>query len=305
MIVVSSKIFCTVMTPTYNRGHLLKRLYDSLVNQTNKDFEWIIVDDGSIDNTQEIVNEFIKDKKSFPIKYFYQKNGGKHRAVNNGIVHASGKVFAIVDSDDYLTKDAIAKIRVCFDEVEHLTGDRKFGGIAMLKGYDTTHITGKTFKGYYVDAKSTERRKYNIDGDKFEVFYTSILKENKFPEINGENFMTEAILWNRIAHIGYYLRWYNDIIYICEYLPNGLSDAREKLIEKNPKGYAMYIKELVSFGNITIKQKIGYYSFYTKIRKSHVDYKTISQELETNVLMIRIAAYLRNIKEKSCKHEKK
>lgn len=187
------------MTPTYNRGYLLIRLYNSLLKQSEKDFEWIIVDDGSDDDTKEVVNKFINKKNGFNIKYYYQNNGGKHRAVNKGIDFSEGEVFAIVDSDDYLTKNAVEEIKKGFSSIKDGKCNLKFAGVGMLKGYSEDEYVGKTFKYSFLDAKSTERKKRNIIGDKFEVFYTSVMRENKFPEVDEEKFMTEAIVWKRMG----------------------------------------------------------------------------------------------------------
>ena len=93
----------TVFTPTYNRAKLLPRLYKSLQEQTNKDFEWVIVDDGSTDNTKEVIDNIITQQENdFPIRYFYKENGGKHTAINQGAKEAKGELFFIADSDDVL-----------------------------------------------------------------------------------------------------------------------------------------------------------------------------------------------------------
>ena len=289
-----NKLFCTIFTPTYNRADLLKRLYNSLLNQTDNDFEWLIVDDGSNDNTEEIIDKFKTEKKIF-IRYYKQSNGGKHRAINNGIDKANGEVFAIVDSDDYLVKNAVEKIKNGFKEIIGID-DKLYAGIAFQRGYKIDEAIGTSFSNInYLDAKSTERRKNNINGDKFEIFYTNVLKNNKFPEYLNEKFMTEAIVWTRIANAGFYIRWYNDIVYICNYLDGGLTDTRDKLIEESPKGYALYIKEQVEFGNITLKQKLGFYSYYANIRKKKCNLKKISKELNTSVFNIYISLVMRRI----------
>lgn len=293
---MNKEIYCTVFTPTYNRKNLLKRLYDSLCLQSDYDFEWLIVDDGSEDGTEEMMKKLIEKDNKFRIIYIKSENGGKHRAINTGLDYANGKVFAIVDSDDYLVKDAIKIIKDGFRKIDE--SSIKFAGIAFQKGYDINSAVGTTFKGKYIDAKSNEREKNNIKGDKFEIFYTKILKENKFPEIEKEKFMPEALVWTRIAAKGYYIRWYNDIIYICQYLTGGLTDNREKLITESPKGYAMYIKEQIMYGNISCKQKLGYYSFYYKCRKEKSSINEIAKELHTNKLCIYLSYYMRMIIEK-------
>ena len=296
---MENKVFCTIFTPTYNRKEKLEKLYDSLTAQEEKNFEWLIVDDGSTDNTEILIKEIAKKEKEFNIIYKKTENGGKHRAINYGLNYANGKVFAIVDSDDYLLPCAVRRIREYFEDIEkNKNGEIKFAGVAAQRGYNEEKSIGKTFDGKYIDAKSTERRKNNIEGDKFEIYYTQILRENRFPEIDGEKFMTEAIVWTRIAYKDYYLRWYNDIIYICEYLKGGLTDTREKLIEASPKGYALYIKEQVRYGNITLKQKLGYYSFYYKILRKHKKINEIANELETNSFVLYFSYLIRKIIEK-------
>ena len=121
----------TIFTPTYNRGYLLTRLYNSLLEQTDINFEWIIVDDGSTDSTKEIVSSFIEDKR-IKVIYEYQNNSGKHVAVNKGIDLASGDYFGIVDSDDYLLPDAIYSIKTAFNTLEL---SKNFAGISFNKGY--------------------------------------------------------------------------------------------------------------------------------------------------------------------------
>lgn len=280
-------IFCTVFTPAYNRKELIIRLYESLKTQTLKDFEWVIVDDGSTDGTDEAISAIEED--SFNIIYKKVENGGKHRAINRGLDLAHGQVFAIVDSDDYLTEDAIEKIKVYFDDIKN--SDKKFAGVAGLKCFSTENSVGTSFEGYSIDAKSTERKQNNISGDKFEVFFTEVLRNYKFPEIEGENFMTEAISWNRMAYDGYYIRWFNDNIYVCDYLENGLSDSKDRLVRQNPKGYALFIRECVQHNILSFKEKMGYYSYYFKVCKSDRKLKEIAKELNTSALVI-IAAYI-------------
>lgn len=291
--------FCTIFTPTYNRKDLIINLYESLCNQEVKNFEWLVVDDGSTDGTEELFKILCEKQNGFDIIYKKKENGGKHRAVNYGLDYANGEVFAIVDSDDFLTTNATKKIKEYFDDIARNNPDnKKFAGVVGQKCYENNTAVGTTFVENVIDAKSTERRKYNITGDKFEVYYTEVLKENRFPEIEGEKFMTEAILWTRIATKGYYLRWHKDNIYVCEYLEGGLTDSRESMIEKSPKGYALYIREQKKYGDITLKQKLGYYSFYYKIRKKTCNIKTIAKELETNIFIVYIAYMIRKIIEK-------
>ena len=223
----------TVFTSTYNRRYTLERLYESLRGQTVKPMEWIIVDDGSSDDTYQLIFPWIETEIDFEIIYLRVKNGGKHRAINKACDLARGDLFCIVDSDDYLTNDAIEKIITWEQSIQGKPG---YAGVAGNKGFSDHQLIGRTFESKYVDATSLEREKYQIEGDKAEVFYTSVLKKYKFPEIQGENFITESVVWFHIASDGLKIRWFNDIIYIANYLEDGLTKNGDQLIQKNPKG---------------------------------------------------------------------
>lgn len=257
----------TVFTPTYNRAYILPKLYESLKAQTDTDFEWLIVDDGSADETEQLVGAWLKDNNKFEIHYYRQANGGKHRAINKGVQVANGRLFFIVDSDDYLTPDAIETLVKW--EAQLANDDRKFCGVSGEKASirDGKILGSANNCGEYVDATALEREKYNIYGDKAEAFYTDILKQYPFPEIEGENFITENVVWYRIANDGYLMRWYRKPIYMCEYRDDGLTRQGNKLFAKNPKGYALSVHERCEFCKTSVKGKIlAAYYFYEDVK---------------------------------------
>lgn len=261
----------TVFTPTYNRGYIIMELYQSLMQQTSYDFEWLVIDDGSTDDTDKCFSKLLKKEQPFPIRYIKKKNGGKHRAINDGVKQAKGKLFFIVDSDDQLTHDAIEKILKGYAGIAGLKG---YAGIAGLRGYDLSNMIGTTFQGEWIDATCLERQKYQITGDKAEVFYTEVLRKHPFPEFDGENFVTEAIVWNRIAETGLKLRWFNEIIYLCEYHEDGLTNNLDNINKRNPRGYALNMTENIRFGNYTKRDIMNiYYHYYTVVSEN----VTISQ----------------------------
>ena len=236
----------TVFTPTYNRRQLIDNLYQSLLAQSDKSFEWLVVDDGSTDDTEEYFSELLSKQQPFPIRYIKQENGGKHRAINRGVQNANGELFFIVDSDDTLLPNTIEKIN---QWVTTLDASHKWCGIAGLRGFTNNKVIGQQPSTDFVDAQNTERRKYKLLGDKAEVYFTDVLKQYPFPEIPGENFISEEIVWNAIARDGYYLRWFNEIIYICSYLEGGLTKDNSK-DERNPKGRLLWAKrQLEAFPN--------------------------------------------------------
>ena len=238
--------FITIFTPTYNRRNLIERLYQSLLVQTVTNFEWLVIDDGSTDDTEKFFAKLSSTEHPFPIRYIKQNNGGKHRAINKGVQNANGELFFIVDSDDYLTENAIEKIN---QWITTLDNSHKWAGISGLRGFSKNSVVGQHSDFSYIDAKNNERRKYNLLGDKAEVYFTDVLKQHPFPEIPGENFISEEIVWNAIARDGYYLRWFNEIIYICDYLEGGLTKDNDK-DKSNPQGRLLWAKgQLETFPN--------------------------------------------------------
>lgn len=283
----------TVFTPTYNRAYILGELYNSLIRQTNKDFEWLIIDDGSNDNTSQIVHSWLENKNEFEITYIKEENGGKHRAINKSLEIAKGHLYIIVDSDDYLTDDAIEKI---IEKEKTISEEKEFIGIVFNRGsVQNNNIHGKTFKGDYVDATALQRRKFNIMGDKAEVFYTDILKKYKFPEFEGEKFITENVVWLKIANDGYKHRFYNDVIYYGDYLEGGLTHEAVQLELNNFKGYTYYINEVLKY-KLTFIDRLTFIGVYTRTSKiKGLTYKQISGNINTNILFCAVLHYISRI----------
>lgn len=260
-----NRVKITVFTPTYNRAYTLERLYKSLMNQTCYDFEWLIVDDGSTDGTSALIDSF-QNNQLFDVRYYRQENSGKHVAINNGVDLAEGELFFIVDSDDYLTDDAIEKI---ISWSSTLPSDDDYAGISGNRGYSVNELIGTTFSGEYIDATALEREKYSITGDKAEVFFTHVLRKYKFPVFENEKFMTENVVWYAIAADGYKIRWFNEIIYITEYLPDGLTHKYNKLLATNPKGFAVSVNQKIKLFNLSKKQIYAeYFNYFQTVKES-------------------------------------
>lgn len=242
----------TVFTPTYNRGYIIDNLYRSLQRQTFTDFEWIVVDDGSKDNTEELFADWCKDDNPFPIRYYKQENGGKCRGINRGLEMAQGELFFTVDSDDYLTDDALEKV-VRWEAT--LPKHEKFCGIVANRGYSPDYTPNTLFEGEYLDGNAFNL--YDIiDGERALIFYTDIHRKYLYPEFPGEKFMTEAVTWNRMAWDGYKIRFYNDIIWVFEYKEDGLTKKGYQIFIDNPQGTALFFREKAVYFN---------YSLYTKL----------------------------------------
>lgn len=222
----------TVFTPTFNRANTLQRLYESLLGQTCYDFEWIVVDDGSIDDTYNLIQSFYKKNHSFEIRYFYQENGGKHTAINRGMIEANGELFFIVDSDDVLTADAIRTIVDDWKKVE----DNNLCGISYLRGFSENKVIGDQHPtdhgiGNFIDVRVNQ----NVGGDKAEVWVTKLMRAFPFPVFPNEKFIGETYIWYQLAE-KYDMLFVNKIIYITEYLGGGLTKSGKAMRIKNPLG---------------------------------------------------------------------
>ena len=254
----------TVFTPTYNRAYIIENLYRSLQRQTFRDFEWLIVDDGSSDNTAEVISAWQQDKNDFPIRYYKKENGGKCRAINFGADLAEGELFFNVDSDDYLTDDALEKVSRWVDT---LPEGGNFCGVVGNLGTSPTQTPNTPMAAPYRDATLLERyadfTEHPIDGERAPVFFTEIQKKYKYPEFEGEKFVTPAVTWNRMAHDGYRVRVFDDIIWVYEYQPDGLTANVGKNFIKNPQGAGLWQREKADFIGDPLRKKMKmWYTFY-------------------------------------------
>ena len=246
----------SIITPAYNRAIYLERLYESLILQTCNDFEWIIINDGSTDETEEVINKFCLEEK-INIIYEYQQNSGKHKALNKAIKISNRELVFFVDSDDYLSSHCIQFISEKWNLVKV---DNMLVGISGSKMSTEGEIIGSlgvTLMDEYIDANSFEYRyKYKVKGDKAEVFRKDIIEKYKFPEIADEKFIPEALVYNRIASDGYKLRWFREPIYICEYRSDGLTAQGGSLFAKSWNGYSLYLKEMLAYKEVPMILKL-------------------------------------------------
>lgn len=264
----------TIFTPTYNRGYIINNLYQSIRNQIFRDFEWIIYDDGSTDNTEQLVKQWLDDKNDFPIRYYKGQNGGKCRAINRGLELAQGEMFFVMDSDDYLTEDACDKINTW---MESIRGIKELCGVAGNRGQTPTETRNTLwlsnpetpwYNKEYREASYFEtyndKKDFPIDGERAEVFWTDIFRKYPYPEFEGENFLTPCVSFNRMANDGYKIRYYEDIIWIWEYLEDGLTiKGGNNRFTKNPKGHFLSHKEKCDFLHYPLKKRLKmYYTFY-------------------------------------------
>lgn len=287
----------TVFTPTYNRATTLERLYKSLQKQTFTDFEWLVIDDGSKDETSSLFEKWMNEKNNFPIYYYLKENGGKHTAINFALDKANGELFFTADSDDYLTEDALEKVNKWANS---LPKNEKFCGVVGNWGFSANDTPNTLFDGDFRDATLLERypefSESPIDGERAFVFFTDIHKKYKYPEYKNEKFMTEAVTWNRMAHDGYKVRVFNDIIYIYKYLPGGLSLSGFQLFYDNPKGYGLWLKEKAEYLNYNYNKKISLYYGYFFTQKNKLSIKEIAENIGSSYFIIKILYFYYKVK---------
>lgn len=277
----------TVFTPTFNRGYILDKLYESLRNQIFKNFEWLIVDDGSTDNTEELIKSFQANNNFFPIRYIRTQNGGKHRAINKGVGIADGDLFFIVDSDDFLPVDSLETIATIESAI--MPEEKQlFAGVCGIKCYPSGNTVGTAFGDEYVDSTTIEMRKRGVFGDKAEVYYTKVLRDFPFPEFNDEKFCTESIVWDRISHAGYKLRYFNHRIYICDYLDDGLTRQGYALYADNPIQWGLSIKQDHEFGKIsTYGKSLEIYKYYL-LERDKLQIPKMAKNLQCSCACLRL-----------------
>lgn len=243
---ITDMVEMTIFTPTLNRGYTINNLYESIKRQTFTNFEWIIIDQGT-DNTEKIIDTWDQDIRKKTIYLHKPEEKGINRAYNNALKLARGKLFFKVDSDDKISEDAL---QIIIDEYNSLKDKSAYCGVAGLRAYSSGKVIGGDWKLNVesIDASNFERKKYGLLGDKAECYFTKLLVEyGPMPEIIGETYTDEAILYNRIANAGYKLRWFNKVIYYTEYLADGITKNLPDVQKHNPSTYKLMTNEYIQY----------------------------------------------------------
>ena len=228
----------TIFTPTYNRSNLLSRIYRSLLNQRSFDFEWLIIDDGSTDDTKKVVDQFI-DNGKVPVKYYKKDNGGKHTAHNMAVKLAKGDYFMCLDSDDWLSDRAIEFV---FNALESCSSHE---GLIAYKADTKGRLLSDSFPSNLLCVGTVELSlKYKCNGEFTLVYPTGVLREYPFPVFEGEKFITECVLYDRISDICN-MRLIPNVICICEYQEEGYSNNINLLMKNNPIGFSVYFRQRI------------------------------------------------------------
>lgn len=251
----------TIFTPTYNRAYCLDSLYKSLCNQSNQDFEWLIIDDGSFDNTKELIDSFVSQNK-IRIRYYFQKNAGKHVAHNKGVELCESELFVCVDSDDVLKESAV---QIILEKYRQVKSENILGIYFRKEDSNGKPMASKYPKGIEKVGITDLYHKYNFQGETVIVFRTDLIKKYKFPVFENEKFVTERVFYNQLNHIAPMLLC-EDSIYVAEYLSDGYTKNSKKLVVSNPYGTAVDCL-FEAYHHVKLLQKMKNYAQYLAIVK--------------------------------------
>lgn len=273
----------TVFTPTYNRAELLKNAYESLKKQTVKDFEWLIVDDGSTDDTKQVVESFISEK-ILDIKYIYQENRGQYFAHNTAAKYAESELFTFLDSDDVYLDNTIEILLSYFNQIKL---DDSFAGIAGLKAGRNGKIVGGNVDYDVLDCTVIDfRYKYKYKGDKLESFRTSLIKQFLFPIYEGK-YVPNALIWNRISN-KLKIRYFAKVVEYYELSSDSMSYTIIQNRRSTPDAYLLYYSELSKYDipfYFKLRSAINFWRFAVCSKKSFKE-KLSYMESWKNILAI-------------------
>lgn len=265
----NNKVLITVFTPLYNRAKSIYKVYESLCQQSCYDFEWLVINDGSTDNSDIIMNEILQNhNSSFPISYFYQENKGLTRTINKALELAKGILLFRLDSDDYALSDAIQNISDCYSLI---IDDNSLCSITFLSQRCNGQVNGiHPFSEITRSNFAEYRDKYRAKGDRAEVMKIDVYKNFKYPEIFGEKFCPEGVVWNRLA-MQYDTLYIPKAIYVKGDYDDSITANVYQCLRRNAKGVTLYYKEIVINSHFTFRYrfinaiKFYRYAFYAKV----------------------------------------
>lgn len=229
------KKMLTVFTPAYNRAYTLHRCYESLLRQTSKEFVWVVIDDGSTDNTRELVKSWI-DENKVEIRYYYQENLGMHGAHNKAYEVIDTELNVCIDSDDYMTDDAVEIINKYWRE----NRSQELAGFGALNLFENREVIGTKFPEILKSSKYFDIYKlHKVKGDKKFIYRTELIKQNPYPIFEGEKYVGLDYKYMKLDE-NYKLGLINKAVCIVEYLQDGSSLNMFRQYKNNPKGFAFY-----------------------------------------------------------------
>jgi glycosyltransferase involved in cell wall biosynthesis len=239
----------TVFTPTYNRAYCLHYLYESLLRQTSKNFVWLVIDDGSTDNTRNLLQGWI-DENKVTIKYHYKENEGMHTGHNVAHQLIDTELNVCIDSDDFLTDNAIERILHLWNEY----GSDKFAGIVGLDAYKSGEVIGVPFPSNLKECTYSELKPvYGVTGDKKSVYRTEVIKKYKpYPTFKGEKFV--PLYLPIVIDKDYKVLCFNEVFCVVDYQDDGSTLNMYRQYKKNARGFAQQRKVLMEYSPFKTQQ---------------------------------------------------
>ena len=233
----------TVFTPTFNRAYTLDRVFKSLKEQTFRDFEWLIVDDGSTDDTESLVESWRKEV-DFPVRYFYQKNSGHQMAFNRGVKEAFGELFLRFDSDDACLPNALECFKNHWDQIPDDVRN-SFVGVSSLCQNQHGKLIGTRFPQDVLNSDLLELKyKYKVTGEKWHLYRTDVLIDYPYPPVG--NYLPTGVFREAIA-IKYKTLFINQQLLIYYVMEEGRTDQISKnWTKKQSVGFAYYHKTILN-----------------------------------------------------------
>ena len=245
----------TILTPTYNRANHLKKCYESLKMQICQDFEWLIIDDGSTDETKDTIKPFLSETE-FHVEYHVKKNGGKHTALNYSHDFIHGRYTIILDDDDTLTPDAIETIKHYWEKYNENKEIWCLSFQKLLNGKPVQLFDKEETISNHISFRIVSNRPF----DCAEVMRSDIFKSYFFPEFAGERFIGEDCMWTTLA-LCYDTVYIRKGIYNCEYLEGGLTKSGRKFRLKSPNG-GMFRSNIYLESRFSLKLRIKHAVLY-------------------------------------------
>lgn len=254
------KEMLTVFTPTFNRAECLKKGYEALCRQTCKEFIWLVVDDGSTDQTRLLVEQWSRQEKGFEVRYIYKENGGLHTGYNVAIANIDTELSVCIDSDDYMPDDAVEKILTFWKK----EGSDKYAGIAALDAFEDGTIIGDPFpKQKSINILDVSLGKYHYkNGDRKLVVRTALYKEvAPMPSYENEKNFNPHLMHLQISE-KYDFLIYNTVLCVVEYQEDGMSNGIFKQYLNSPKSFAHMRKYMLGLKGTTFKFRMRHAIHY-------------------------------------------
>ena len=252
-----NKPFLTVFTPAYNRAYTLPRTYESMKQQKCTDFIWLIVDDGSSDNTAELVKQWQQEENDFEIQYVYKENGGMHTAHNTAYALIDTELNTCVDSDDALAPDAV---QIIFDAWQQVK-DKGYAGLLALDAEFSGKVIGKGFPEGLTETTLGSYYRNGGSGDKKLILRTDVVRQYPpYPTFEGERFVPLGSLYTMIDR-DYKLSVLDAVVCLVEYMPDGSTHNMTRQYYRNPNGFR-YGRLVTLSENTTLKRRLVLYVHY-------------------------------------------